>query len=206
MSEALAERGFVGALVHATSFPAFDAGSKDIGYLSVALLPRTILPPANPGTKLGLSLGGGPKQKPWQPSNFRLQIDGLDCTKVSRIEAFTVRRPIEVVTSGPTTSLSAGRVDFPDLRITLAPTSALSWSAWHADFVVAGHNGPAFERSGSISLLSANLQELARIDLAGLGIFRVTAPEPDPKQQNWITHVVADLYCEHMTLRPGGAP
>ena len=199
------ERAFVAALISETAFPALDAAAKTPGYLTIRLTPRSVLPGTNPNVKL--NLGVGSKQKLWLTSNFRLDIDGIDASKVSRIAPFVVRRPIEVVTSGGTTTLQAGMVDFPALRIALSMAGADSWFDWYEDFVLNGNNGPAAERSGSITLLASNLvDELARVDLAGVGIFRLTTDRDEDAPQDQLARLTAHLYCEQMTLVPGGAP
>jgi hypothetical protein len=200
------ERGFQGALIRETTFPSFDAGSKAAGYLTVRFTPRTLLHVTNPGSKLTF---GGPKskQKLWLASNFKLEIAGLDCSKVRRVAPFTVQRPIEVITQGGGgTTLEAGPIDFPSLRVTFPTVSAQSWVAWHQSFVVDGDNGPASERAGSLTLLGPNMQELARIELNGLGIFRLTSDEGDDTGAEQVATMTADLYCEQMTLSAGGQP
>jgi hypothetical protein len=201
------ERGFLGALLNETAFPAFDAASKSAGYVSLSFTPRSILPVEDPGTKLTFGSSKSSKQKLWLTSNFRLEIDGLDCNKVSRIAPFSIRRPIEVVNSGGgSTDLVAGPIDFPSIRVTFSSASASTWTAWHEDFVIDGNNGPTAEKTGSLTLLAPNLTELARIDLLGLGIFRLSSdPDPDAPP-NQIASLTADLYCEQMLLVEGGAP
>jgi len=199
------ERPFEGALIAETAFPALDAASKAPGRLTVRLTPASIQPDTDPGTKLLSTIGKG-ASKLWQVPNFRLAIDGLDCTKVTRIEPFSVRRPIERAQSGrgrPT--LQPGRIDFPNLRITLAAISAESWWDWHQSFIVGGSNADSDERVGSISLLAPNLStELARVELTGLGIVRLSTDPPEGSP-SLIQRVTADLYCELMTLKPGSA-
>jgi hypothetical protein len=199
------ERPFVGALISETTFPALDAAAKTAGYLTLRLTPRSVLPGTKPNVKL--NLGIGPKQKLWLTSNFRLAIDGIDASRVSRIAPFVVRRPIEIASSGGTTTLQAGMVDFPALRITLSMAGADSWFDWYEDFVLNGNNGPAAERSGSISLLGPSLvDELARVDLAGVGIYRLTTDRDEDAPPDQLARLTAHLYCEQMTLVPGGTP
>jgi hypothetical protein len=197
------ERAFQGAFIAETAFPALDAASKSPGPLTVRITPATVQPDADPGSKLQSTIGKG-VSKLWLVSNFRLEIDGLDCTKVARIEPFSVRRPIEIAQDArgrPT--LQPGPIDFPNLRISLAASSSNSWQDWHEAFVVGGSNADADERTGSISLLAANLStELARIELAGLGILRLSTDAPEGSA-SVIPRVTADLYCELMTLKPG---
>ena len=200
------ERGFDGALIAETSFPVLDAASKATGYLGVRLTPRSVLPVMNPaGTKL--NMGPGVKQKLWLTSNFRLDIDGINTSKVSRIAPFAVRRTIETVMSGGTTTLQAGMIQFPSLRITISTVGADSWVDWYEDFVLNGNNGPAAERDGSISFLAPNLSdELARVDLKGLGIYRLTMDKDEDAPPDQIARLTAHVYCEQMLLVPGGAP
>ena len=200
------ERGFDAALIAETSFPLLDAASKTTGYLGIRLTPRSVVPVMNPaGTKL--NMGPGVKQKLWLTSNFRLDIDGINTSKVSRIAPFAVRRTIETVMSGGATTLQAGMIQFPSLRITISMVGADSWVDWYDDFVLNGNNGPATERDGSISFLAPNLSdELARVDLKGLGIYRLTMDKDEDAPADQIARLTAHVYCEQMVLVPGGTP
>jgi hypothetical protein len=194
------EVGFSGALITETTVPALDAASKELGYLTLRLQPELINVSKGAG-KLSLVAA---KQKLWRTSNFRLQIDGLDCAKVSRIDSFTVKREVTVVSSGGGgVTLIAGKVEFPNLRITLSSVSAKSWFDWHESFVVNGNNSDSFERNGSLSFLSIDLKkELSRVDLRHLGIVRVAPAKGEGSGQ--IARVTAELYCEEMLLSQGG--
>ena len=77
-----AQRHLKGARIAATTIPALDATSKAAAPLSVRLIPGSIA--LSPGVgKLQLK---SLKQRLWRASNFRLDIDGLDCSRVSWIE------------------------------------------------------------------------------------------------------------------------
>jgi len=197
------ESDFSGALITETTIPPLDASSKEAGYLTVRFQPESIDLHAGAG-KLSLAAS---KQKLWRTSNFRLEIDGLDASKVSRIESFTVKREFTVVTSGSGgVAIVAGGAEFPNLTITLSQASSNTWFDWHESFVVQGNNTDGFERNGAISFLSTDLKkELSRIDLHHLGIVRV-APSKG-KGSSQIARVTAELYCEEMVLAPaGGSP
>jgi hypothetical protein len=119
-------------------------------------------------------------------SNFRLSIPGLDCTKVSKIDSFTVKPQANVV-------------DFPDFRIELSPVSGATWRDFYRTMVIEGHSTPTDEKTGTIELLSANLKHvIATISLFNLGIFRLDETPPDPT--SGLTRLVANLYCERMEL------
>jgi hypothetical protein len=174
-------------LITETMIPALDAASKDAGYLTVRFQPEAI--DVNPGgAKLSFV---GPKPKLWRTSNFRLEIDGLDCTKVSNIDSFSVKR-------------EASKTQFPNLAITLSEASAQTWSDWHESFVVNGNNDQSFEKSGALRFLAIDLKtELSRIDLNHLGIFRLARTMGGSSQ---VARVTGELYCEEMVLRqPGGS-
>jgi hypothetical protein len=96
-----------------------------------------------------------------------------------------------------------GRLEFPDLAITLAESSAKSWFDWFEDFVIKGNSGETTEKNGSIAFLSANLaDELLRIDLFNLGIFKIGADKTEANSDR-LTTVTAQLYCERMELHVG---
>jgi hypothetical protein len=176
------ERQFTAARIAATTFPALDAASKAALPLTLRLKPASITLVPGAG-KLPL---GKAKQRLWQAANFRLTVDGLDCTKVSRIESFTVPGAV------------GGKVDFPALAVTLAAASAATWAAWFEDFVIDGNNGDAAEKNGQIAFLLPNLKTvLARIELHGLGIFRLDTAPGGPNQ---VQRLTAGLYCERMSL------
>ena len=197
------ESDFSGALITETTIPTLEAASKDAGYLTVRLQPEFINQQAGAG-KLSLATS---KQKLWRTSNFRLHIDGLVCTKVSKIDSFSVKRRVTTTSSGGGgVRLLAGPVSFPNLVITLSQASAATWFDWHESFVVNGKNGEDFERNGSITFLSNDSKkELSRIDLHHLGIARLASVKGERGSQ--IGQVTAELYCEEMLLsQAGGSP
>jgi hypothetical protein len=85
-------------------------------------------------------------------------------------------------------------------------SSAKSWFDWFESFVVKGNNEDKKEKNGSISFLAANLaDELLRLDLFNLGIFRI-GPDKAEANSDRVTTVTAQLYCERMELHFGAEP
>jgi len=183
-NQARSELVFEHAVITATTVPAMDAASKTPCRLTVRLsATETRRLPAS-----GPVAGPIKPSKPWLPSNFRLEIEGLDGMRVSKIEPLTV-----VAGTG-------GAIDFPDLRVLLSADPAKTWSAWHQSFVVEGKNADGAEKSGTLAFLTPDLKaELGRVTLRGLGIHRL-APEPVPDRTAQIARLAADLYCERMAL------
>ena len=196
--EAKAEHQFTGALLTETTFPALDAAAKDSGFLRLRFAPELTKLKKGSGVKLD---GGAKSAKQWLRSGFKLQIDGLDTSKVSTIAPFTVRRTVaeSVVGGGPPVN-EPGTLTIPDLSITLAEVSAPTWFDWLDDFVIKGNNDPSAERSGSIQLLAPDGKtEIARIKLLNLGIYKLVAEQPGGRADK-VRRVTAGLYCQRMEL------
>jgi hypothetical protein len=128
-------------------------------------------------------------------SNFRFELDGLDSATVSKIDAFTVKRPL----AGDPRDYSKepANVEFPNLRVTVNEAHGESWTDWFQRFVVQGENSEADEKNGSIVLLATDMKtEICRVDLFNVGIFalrRRFQPEQDE-----VPKLTAELYCERM--------
>jgi hypothetical protein len=177
---ATSELAFEHATITATTVPAMDAASKSPCRLTVRLsAEKTTRRPAS-----GPVITSIKPSKPWLPSNFRLEIEGLEGTRVSNIEPLTA-------------VADKGAIDFGDLRVLFSADMAEAWSAWHTSFVV---NGIADERSGTLTFFTPDLKtELARVTLRGLGIHRLTL-EPVPDRTTQVARLAAELYCERMEL------
>jgi len=76
-------------------FPALDAASKDAAKLTVKIAPETTRAVKGSGKpSAGAKLQA--VQKKWLPANFRLKIGNLDCTRVNKIEALTIKQKVVV--------------------------------------------------------------------------------------------------------------
>ena len=64
----------------------------------------------------------GVNQKKWLPSNFRMDIVGVDCSHVSRIDSFTVKQTIRPLYTGMTRfpELEPTGVEFSNLTLYLS--------------------------------------------------------------------------------------
>jgi hypothetical protein len=196
---AVRRREFLDVLVAETTFPGLDAASKDAAFLTVDLHAETTSTKKGSGKAVSAPAA---KAKTWLRCNFRLEIGGLDCTRVSKVDSFTVRSAPPPAAAGETRArvVRAGPIDFPNLRVTLAETSAQSWLDWQQSFVVEGKNADAEEKSGKLVLLAANLKDvLGEVHFSNLGLFRLAQAKQGPADA--VKRVVADLYCERMELK-----
>jgi hypothetical protein len=198
----VSERHFVDALITETTFPALDASSKEPAYLTVKLSPESAHSAKPTGT-----IGKVPvtKQKLFLASNFRVEIDGLDCSKVSKVDAFTIRQTLSADDIGESRipSKNASALEFPNLKITLAEVGAKTWDEWFEDFVIKGNNADDGEKSGALVFLAPDSKaQLARITLHNVGIFALRRHRPVSNVEA-IARVTAELYCEWMELHVG---
>src|SRR5215471_9046220 len=84
---------FSNAIMTEVGFPALDAASKDAAKMTIKIRPEWTRVNARPGGSLP-GMINTKAQKKWLPANFRLQIAGLDCTRVTKIEAITVKQKV----------------------------------------------------------------------------------------------------------------
>ncbi|MBI4280327.1 MAG: phage tail protein [Armatimonadetes bacterium] len=197
-SEAKRQWEFLNALITETTIPACDGASREPAHLTVKFAPEYIKQKSASGKVADAGKKG--QQKMWLPSNFRLEIAGLDCSKVSKIDAFTVKQAIATDDIGGERGVAKepGGVEFPNLRITLSEAGAQSWMDWCEDFVIKGRNDESREKSGTLTLLAPDARtELARVTFRSVGIFKL-AREKVEANADQIQRLVADLYCERM--------
>jgi hypothetical protein len=199
--EARSQREFFNALVTEVQIPAMDGASKDQAYMTVKFAPEY--------TRIGKAAGKAKlppvkaAQEMWLASNFRLEIDGLDCTKVNAIDSFTVRQTAVADDVGDARDFAKepGRLEFPNLTITMAETAASTWHDWFEEFVIKGVNDESHEKNGSLTFLTPNRQaELGRVNFFNLGIFKLAPTKADAGTEQ-IQRVTAHLYCERMELQ-----
>ncbi len=180
---------FTGALITEIGIPACDASSKDPAYLTVKLAPERVASAPAAGKLAVPQLRRGQ----WVASRFRLEIDGLDATRVTRIDPFAVRAAVEAGEKPRDPEVDLGALAFPNLRVALPPNRSRTWHEWFEAFVVEGRHGHEHERNGTLTFLSADLTHVfTEVRLFGLGIFGLA---PDDAGR-----LVADLYCQRFEL------
>ena len=106
--------------------PGCDASAKDPAYLTIGLTPGAVHEVTPGATKAGTVAKSD--QKPLLLMNFKLTIDGLDTTKVAKIEPITIKRSA----SGP---------EYSNLEIEVAETTMASWKQWAAQTFPTGEKG-----------------------------------------------------------------
>src|SRR5215211_2645292 len=180
--KAVSERQFFRAFLSEVTVPAADAAAKETAFLTLELAPEFHRAKGGSGATTKISAA---KSKTWLPSNFRLEIDGLDCKKVSKIDALTVKQKAAEGAIGELREFvkQPAQLEFPNLRVTLPESDSQTWTAWFDDFVVKGLSGDANEKGGKLSFLTPDLKTvLVEVTFFNLGIFRLE-PEAQAVQE-----------------------
>jgi hypothetical protein len=188
---------FFRGLITEIGFPALDASSKDPCAFTLKFTPvytRRSKP---------ISAGGvrpAPEQE-WQAADFRLQITGLDCTHVSKVEALVATARMSQVSIGGVSQ--PGYLDISDLVITLDEDQVDSFYAWHEAFVVDGNNGNDMEKSGKLDFLTPDRNHaLFTLSFDGLGIYCLK-PVMARITSEAVRQVQVQMYCQNMSLDLG---
>ncbi len=201
--DAKSQREFFNALITETGIPACDGASKEPAYLTLKLAPEYTRNTKASGKASGEY--GKNEQKLWLPQNFRLSIDGLDCTKVAKVDAFTVKQTAVTDDIGDARDYlkEPGKLEFPNLKITMSEVASQTWWDWHENFVIKGNNDEGQEKGGTLEFLSPNRQDtLLTVKFFNLGIFKMGSDKMDANADA-IKRCSAELYCERMEFQYG---
>ncbi len=192
---------FNNALITELGIPACDATSRELGSLNMKFSPEFTTPLAGKGSVLPAV---GAKTKVWMPSNFRLTIPGIDCSKVTKIEALTIKQSFTQTAVGQkrNSQQEPASLEYPNLVIYIPEASAGTFYAWFQDMVVKGNAGENNERPGTLEFLDPTLKgPLLTINFHHLGIFGFT-PEKSEANAQTIKRVKVEMYCEQITFGP----
>ena len=194
------EQWFEDALITETKFPTLDGGARDPAYLTVTIQPERI------HTKHGdlhrVTGVTGMAQKMWTPSNFRLEIGGINCKHVNRIDAFSVSQRVRPLYLGSTRfpEFEPTGVNFSNITVYTAVEHAGDFMRWYEDFVVKGGKDSSEERDGFLEFLGPDTRTvLFTINLNRLGVHRLTIEKSQANAEQ-IKRCRIELYMESMEL------
>lgn len=193
---------FMEALISEVTFPACDTTSRMPVYLTIKLASE--ITNSMPGKGALVRTPPGAKQKTWLPGNFRLRIQGLEaaCSRVSKIDALTIKQDIKRVQSGENrhSQLEPTKLEFPHLVITVPETHAGPFAAWHKDVSINRIAEPPRGRPGALDFVAQNGKDiLFRLLFHNLGIVSFAANKQQDVTVSLRT-VKVEMYCERMTL------
>lgn len=186
------------ALIKQITFADLDGTSKEYWSMEVILSPEISRTKAGDGSKVKLPVKTGKKRA--LVSNFRLTIDGLDCSRVTKVDTFTVRQTISQTGPDRAVRRMPGQVEISNLAVTLPETTARSFIDWHTSFVINGNSTADAEKKGTLTLLAPDLRStLAEFSFTNLGIFRLSRGKRDAGTTQMQT-LRAELYVEQVGL------
>ena len=149
-------RKFYDALITEVMFPTLDRSSRKPGYLTVKV--KTERERFAKAKNVEHKLNTYPKL--WLASNFRVEIGGLPCEHVHKVDAFSIKQKV-VKDEIP------GYLEFPNLTFTLPTTDLKAWNNRYN--ATKGIKKTSNEISGSITFLSPDMKtKLSAINISGV--------------------------------------
>ena len=190
--QAIGRLEFAGALITEVTFPAGDAASKEVAYLTVAISAESSEFVSASGP-INVPVA---KQKKWLASNFRVTVEDLPTQRVSKVEAFSVKQTIVEFTEGGDRipQKQPGKIEYPNLALTFSMTDSAPWFDHFRQSVLLGVGS---EKEGMVEYLGPDLFPILRVKLHNLGIFRCELVQTDADQ---VAMAAVELYMEGLTL------
>ena len=199
---------FSNALISEVTFPTLDAAAKDPARMTIKIAPEYTRLKKDGGSSAPLKPDGAPRaQKQWMSANFRLTIDAVDCSRVSKIDALTIRQGVAENPAGELRGLEKlpTHLDIANLAVTVAEFGTQDFYNWHEDFVIKGNAGQDREKNATIEMLANDLKTvLFTLTLKQLGIYRLAQERSEPGGDS-IRRVRAEMYCEETQFVYSGA-
>jgi phage tail-like protein len=199
---------FSNALLSDVAFPALDAAAKDPARMTIKIAPEYTRLKKGGSSSAPLKSDAAPRaQKQWVSSNFRLTIDAVDCSRVSKIDAITIRQVVAENSVGQLRDPEnfPTHLDIANLAVTVAESGAQDFYNWHEDFVVKGNAGQDGEKNATIEMLSTDLKTvLFTLTLKHLGIYRLAQERSEPSGDA-VRRLRAEMYCEETQFDYSGA-
>lgn len=197
------EHHFTDALIMETAFPSLDGSSREPGYLKVKFLPEQIETKQVQTARILAEISAN--QKMWHNNAFRMKIDGIDMSKVSKIDGFTIKQGVKAMHTGRSLwpELEPTKIEFPDLSVHLALAFSKPLMDWYDEMVRKGVKDPSLEKTGAIEFLTPDLgTTIFTVKLAQVGIRNFTINRSEALQDA-IKRAKVDLYVGKMELVPG---
>ncbi len=191
---------FFNGLVTEIGMPALDGASKDPARIHVTFAPEYTRRIAGNGGVVA-SHETHQNAKKWLANGFRLKIDNLDVTRVSKIEALTIRQSVSANPVGEQRDYQKepGNLEVPNLVITFPEAYAKAFYDWHEDFIIKGNNGQDKEKNGSLEYLSPSGGTYFTLTFKNIGISRLETVDPGAGAEG-VRKVKATLYVEQMSF------
>jgi len=197
----ISRRDFTNAILTEVSFPEFNAASKDVAAISIALVPES---------SSDFKGGGQPvikdstkTQKKWMPMYYRMKLGEMPTGRVKRIEAITLKRggvgaEDAVGEKRDYQKAPAGNWQVPNIVFYVNAADALPYWKWAEDSLARGNAGN--EQTLTIDALDPTLKDvLLTLTCSGVGLVSAKM-EPAPANTETTRDVRVEVYAEKVTL------
>jgi hypothetical protein len=202
---AVTEVDWFNSFISEIVFPACDAASRAPGSLKLKLTPEVTRWMKAGRTALPGAPSRSAKNEVWLPANFRLRIDGLDCSRVTNIEPITSKSALirSVISATPALIAAPSAVQVRSLVVTLLETQAAEFVQWRKDSAIRGNTGSDPGRRGQLDYLApGNGQSLFSLSFSGLGINQLR-PEIASAGSEQIRRVKAEMFYKDLRFAYG---
>jgi hypothetical protein len=195
-------RSFTNGLLSEVTFPELDASSRDAKFITLKISPESTSFARSTGATVPAA--NVPPSKTITGSAFRVTIDGLDVSHVSRIEPITIKmqiggRGVEEIRDFEKQPVG---LQFPTIVLYVSESRSESIAKWHEAFVVSRSGPDNKERNGRIEALTANAQQVVyTLELKNLGIthFEPEALAAEDKSRR----IRVEMYVDQIQFKPG---
>jgi phage tail-like protein len=202
-----ARREFSEALIKEITFPKLDGTDKSPAYMNVAIAVENLEFKKGDGKKLHVNSDYN-KQKQWTACNFRLKIDGIPesaVTRCTKIDSFTIKQNIIEYHAGQFRApiKCPSQMDFPQLSFYVPETDA---QPLMDHFTKRGVKGEVPGRmTGNIECFDNDESKkiLFNLSFAGADITNIQ-PEKSDSGSDEIKLVKVDIYTESMKFEYKG--
>lgn len=188
---------FLDSLLTETTVPECDPTSKTAALFGLRIKPALVRNQKGDERTISTKIQ---KQKSILKSNFRFELGKLPCSRITKIDSFSVNVNVSSETQGNNKyiDMASTSIEFPNIYLTISSADLQPWLEWQKEFIIDGKNSKSDELSGRLVFLGPNLKdELLTIHLNGVGIFSLQRKfESGDKLETFRV----GLYCESMEL------
>jgi hypothetical protein len=183
-NKAQSYRYFRNGVIDAVTVPTADANIGDPARFTIRISSREITDVKGDNATLTATVI---TQQTSRSSNFRVGIGSLPCSRVSRIDGFTIRQG----------ERSEGR--FPNLRVTIAGDDFERWQQWCRGFATES-TAAVNELDGRLEFLERSATEvIGGVTLSQIGC--VSLSRNSVATEDALTTYVAELYVRKMIIK-----
>jgi hypothetical protein len=177
-----------------------DGASKDAMYLDVEWEAEQVRWAKGDGSDIRGQYGT--KQKAWLAANFRFEMGGLPCARVSSLDAFTWKCAVAADQIGifrePTKH--PAKVTIPDLKVSVSMADYDAWAQAAKKWFVDGEHLAGNEMQGALVLLGPNMKdEIGRVEFKNCGFSKFSKQTLEANSEK-VARFDATFYVEGMTF------